>query len=82
MPVMSIIACGMLEDELVYVLSKDREIKQLIVLENRDNSGFLRKLKLKNCTHRTVFLDRVPMLLKDGEKSNFRVPVKFLSLFP
>ncbi len=82
MPVMSIIACGMLEDELVYVLSKDREIKQLIVLENRDNSGFLRKLKLKNCTPRTVFLDRVPMLLKDWEKSNFIVPAKFLSLFP
>jgi len=82
MPVLSIIACGMLEDELVYVLSKDRELKQLIVVENRDNSGFLRKLKSKNCTPRTVFLDRVPMLLKDGGNLDLRVPVKFLSLFP
>lgn len=82
MPVLSIIACGMLEDELVYVLSKDRELKQLIVVENRDSSGFLRKLKSKNCIPRTVFLDRVPMLLKDRSNPDLKVSVKFLSLFP
>ena len=36
MPVLSIIACGMLEDELVHVLSKDSEIEQLIIVENRN----------------------------------------------
>ena len=41
MPVLSIIACGMLEDELVHVLSKDSEIEQLIIVENRNISGFL-----------------------------------------
>jgi len=65
MPVLSIIACRMLEDELVHILSKDRELKQLIVVENRGNLEFLRKLKSKNCTPRTVFLDRIPMLLKE-----------------
>lgn len=57
MPVLSIIACGMLEDELVHVLSKDSEIKQLIVVEDRVNLEFLRKLKSKNCTPRTAYLD-------------------------
>jgi hypothetical protein len=46
MAVLSIIACGMLEDELVHVLSKDSELKQLIVVEDRDNFGFRRKLKI------------------------------------
>lgn len=64
MSVLSIIARGMLEDELVRVLSKDSELKQLIVVENRDNLEFLRKLKSKNCVPRTAFLDSVPMLLK------------------
>ena len=82
MPVLSIIACRMLEDELVHVLSKDRELQQLIVVENRDISGFLRKLKSKNCSPRTVFLDRIPVLLKGGSSPDFKTFAKFLSLFP
>ncbi|RPJ71110.1 MAG: DUF1638 domain-containing protein [Alphaproteobacteria bacterium] len=82
MPVMSIIACGMLEDELVHVLSKDSGLKQLIVVEDRGNLEFLRKLKSKNCTPRAAFLDKVPMLLKDGGRLNSRAFMKFLSLFP
>jgi hypothetical protein len=45
MSVLSIIACGMLEDELVYVLSTDLEIKQLFVVENRNSFRFVQKLK-------------------------------------
>lgn len=82
MPVLSIIACRMLEDELVHVLSKDRELQQLIVVENRDISGFLRKLKSKNCSPRTVFLDRIPALLKGGSSPDFKTFAKFLSFFP
>jgi hypothetical protein len=82
MPVLSIIACGMLEDELVHVLSKDGELEQLIVVENRGNLEFLRKLKSKNRTLRTAFLDRVPMLLNDGQSLNSRALIKFLTLFP
>ncbi len=82
MPVLSIIACGMLEDELVHVLSKDSGLKQLIVVEDRGNLEFLRKLKSKNCTPWTAYLDRVPMLLKDGDSLNSGAHMKFLSLLP
>lgn len=71
MPVLSIIACGMLEDELVHVLSKDSGIKQLIVVENRNSSGFLRKLRSGNHIPRTVPLERVPMLLNSGFSPDF-----------
>lgn len=81
-PVLSIIACGMLEDELVHVLSKDREIKLLIVVENRHNLGLIRKLRSKNCNPRTVFLDRAPMLLKDEHSRGSEAFLQFLSLFP
>lgn len=82
MPVLSIIACGMLEDELVYVLSKDSGLKQLIVVENRNNSGFLRKLKSKNCTPRIAFLDKIQVFLKDRESLSSRTNMKFLSFLP
>ncbi len=82
MAVLSIIACGMLEDELVYVLSKDHELKQLIVVEDRDNFGFRRKLKAINCNFRTVFLDRITILLEDERNIESGLLVKLLSLFP
>lgn len=82
MPVLSIIACGMLEDELVHVLSKDRELQQLIVVESRESLGLLRKLRLRNCNPRTAFLDRVPMLLKSHRNPDFISPARILSGFP
>lgn len=82
MPVLSIIACGMLEDELVHVLSKDRGLQQLIVVENRESLGFLRKLLLRNCNPTTTFLDRVPMLLKGQSNSELGISVRLLSGFP
>jgi hypothetical protein len=64
MPVLSIIACGMLEDELVYVLSKDKGAMRLILVENRQQFRFFRKLKSKNCQARIFPLDRAPFFLR------------------
>ncbi len=63
MPVLSIIACDMLEDELAYVLSKDSELEQLILVEKmecfglrdvpffRQDSYFLRHMRAFACKH-------------------------------
>jgi len=68
MPVLSIIACGMLEDELAYVLSSDRELAQLILVENNEHFGLQRKLKSLGCLPALIPLDRVQEILK-GEKN-------------
>jgi hypothetical protein len=82
MPVLSIIACGMLEDELVHVLSRDCEIRQLIVVENRNIFGFLRKLRSGNLTPRIIPLDRVQMLLKAGFSPGFKKISKVIMYIP
>jgi len=64
MPVLSIIACEMLEDELVYVLSKDQNTARLVLVENRQCFRFVRKLKSENCQARLFPLDRIPFILK------------------
>jgi hypothetical protein len=69
----------MLEDELEYVLSRDCEIKQLIVVESRYNFGFLRKLRSGNCVFRTVSLDRVQILLKDKFSPDFKTFTRVLA---
>jgi len=63
MPVLSIIACGMLEDELAYVLSGDSELAQLILVENSEHFGLQRKLKSLGCLPALIPLDRVPEIL-------------------
>ncbi|MDD5614775.1 MAG: DUF1638 domain-containing protein [Candidatus Methanoperedens sp.] len=63
MPVLSIIACGMLEDELAYVLSGDRELAQLILVENSEHFGLQRKLKSLGCLPALIPLDRLSEIL-------------------
>jgi hypothetical protein len=82
MPTLSIIACGMLEDELVHVLSRDSDLQQLIIVESRESLGLLHKLRSRNCNPRTAFLDRVPMLIKDRSNSNIRNSSRFPTSFP
>jgi hypothetical protein len=82
MPVLSIISCGMLEDELVHVLSKDSGLKQLIVVEDRNSLEFIQKLKSKNCTPRTAYIDRIPILVKESENCDSKTCMQFLSLLP
>jgi hypothetical protein len=72
MPVLSIIACGMLEDELAYVLSSDRELDQLILVENSEHFGLQRKLKSLGCLPTLVPLDRVPEILI--RENNYSLP--------
>jgi hypothetical protein len=82
MTVLSIIACRMFEDELAHVLSSDRELEQLIVVESRDSFGLLRKLKSDNCLPGTVPLDRIPFLLGNGHGSGSMAIAKPLLKLP
>jgi hypothetical protein len=72
----------MFEDELAHVLSSDRKLEQLIVVEGRDSFGLLRKLKSDNCLPGTAPLDRVPFLLENGHGSGFMTIAKPLIQLP
>jgi hypothetical protein len=82
MPVLSIIACEMLEDELVYVLSKDQNTARLILVENRECFRFVRKLKFENCQARLFPLDRIPFILTQMQSPvSIQIP-NFILKFP
>jgi hypothetical protein len=78
MPVLSIIACGMLEDELAYVLSGDRELAQLILVENSEHFGLQRKLKSLGCFPTLIPLDRVLEILIRENNQSFPAIIKSL----
>lgn len=79
MPVLSIIACEMLEDELVYVFSKDLNSNQLIIIENRQSFRFVRKLKARNCRFGLFPLEKVPSVLEGMHNSLSLKILNFLS---
>lgn len=82
MSVLSIIACEMLEDELVYVLSKDHDLNQLIVIESRQSFMLVRKLKSRNCQPRILSLDMIPIFLKEANNSLSMNLIRLLLKFP
>ncbi|MBP1909211.1 DUF1638 domain-containing protein [Methanolobus bombayensis] len=68
----------MLEDELVYVLSKDLEIKNLFVVENKNSLRFIQKLKSENLKPFVFSSDRLyPIVLENNRRSSGR----FIKLF-
>jgi hypothetical protein len=82
MPVLSIIACRIFEDEIAHIISNDKELEQLIVVESKDSFGLLRKLKSDNCLPGATPLDRVPFLLENGHGSGFMTTVKPFLILP
>ncbi len=82
MPVLSIVACEMLEDELVYVLSKDPEIKRLFVIENRTSFRFVKKLKSENLKPFMFSPDKLYPLISEINRKSFGNPMRKFSNFP
>jgi hypothetical protein len=76
MPVLSIIACDMLEDELTYVLSKDSELAQLILVEKTECFGLQRKLKSLGCLPALIPLYRIQEILKGEKNQSFPAILK------
>ena len=59
MPVLSIIACKMLEDELVHLLSVDREVRELLLVDGRECLSLSGKLRAQNRPHLLLGLDKI-----------------------
>lgn len=64
MPVLSIIACSILEDELTRVLSLDPTLRHLFLVDNLDGMGLSRKLHAQSRAHLLVDGEEIPDRIK------------------
>lgn len=71
MPVLSIIACRILEDELTRVLSLDHTLRHLFLVDSTDAMGLSRKLRTQNRAHLIVACEEIPNRIKGLQKDNF-----------
>ena len=70
MPVLSIIACRILEDELTHVLSLDRKLRHLILVDNADGDGLSGKLRAEGRPHLVISRKEIPDLIEDLQNGN------------
>jgi hypothetical protein len=59
MPVLSIIACRMLEDEIVHLLSADREVRELLLVDGKESLSLSEKLRAQNRPHILLAMESI-----------------------
>lgn len=62
MPVITVLGCRIFEDEILHIIEKDPELEEIIILENENNSGLLRKINEIQYSHKLMPLDQVPKI--------------------
>jgi hypothetical protein len=67
MPVLSIVACRMLEDELVHLLSADRDVRELLLVDGMQALSLSAKLKAQSRPHLLLGLDKIAPHLRERE---------------
>ncbi len=71
MPVLSIIACSILEDELTHMLSLDPTLRHLFLVDNLDGMRLSRKLHAQSRAHLLVDGEEIPDRIKTLYRDNF-----------
>jgi len=54
MTVIGVLNCKMLQDEIVYLIERDPEIKEIVVVENNEHQEFIQKLDKLEISYRLV----------------------------
>lgn len=78
MPVITILGCRIFEDEVIHIIEKDPELKQIIVLENENNSGLLRKLQELQYPVAVMPLEKIEKIAERKDNSSFILVVDLL----
>lgn len=80
MPVMSIISCKIMQDELVWLFANDSEINKIIIVENENISEFTEKLNEQCVFYETTPFKNLHHVLENVEKNKFTVVVNIMEL--
>jgi hypothetical protein len=69
MPVITMIGCRMFEDEIMHLLENDPEIGKVLVVENEDCGGIMRKMAEAGIAHTALPIEGIPEKAAGKDKS-------------
>ncbi len=78
MPVMSIVACRMYEDEIVYLLENDTDLDDVVLIENGGHHGLARKLTDVGYAHRVLPLDKIKRNPEGGKAKKITLIINII----
>lgn len=80
MTVMSIIACKIMEDEIVWLLANDPEVDNVIIVKNENISEFTEKLVEEDISFRILPFQDVQSAVENEDKSKLSIVINILEL--
>jgi hypothetical protein len=78
MPIMSIVSCKIMQDEIVWILENDSSIDEIIVVENENIREFVEKLNKADILHYILPLEKISPFIKVGNKSDKYIVLVYL----
>ncbi|WP_406657310.1 DUF1638 domain-containing protein [Methanolobus sp. ZRKC2] len=80
MSVLSLLGCKILQDEILWLFTKDSQIKRILIVENENISEFTEKLDEQNICYDVFSLEKISGIVKDAHKDELTVVVNLLEL--
>ncbi|WP_370574421.1 DUF1638 domain-containing protein [Methanomethylovorans sp.] len=80
MPVLSILGCKILQDELVWLLSNDPQVMQIVIVASGNISEFAEKLDGQDIHYKVLPFEKIPRVLERTDKDKLTVVVNLMEL--
>ncbi|HHV24891.1 MAG TPA: DUF1638 domain-containing protein [Methanosarcina sp.] len=81
MPIMSIISCKIMQDEIIWILENDSSIDEILVVENENVRDFVEKLDKVNLQYKMLSLEEIPSLPEmESECKKYTVLIHLMEL--
>ncbi|MEL4304448.1 DUF1638 domain-containing protein [Methanococcoides sp. LMO-2] len=80
MPVLSLLSCKILQDEIVWLLGNDSQITNIVIVANENISEFTEKLDEQHTSYEITPIEKITKALENVDKNEFVVVVNILEL--
>ncbi|AKB78697.1 hypothetical protein MSHOH_2214 [Methanosarcina horonobensis HB-1 = JCM 15518] len=80
MPVLSILSCKILQDEIVWLITNDSQIKRVIIAENGNILEFTEKLDEQHINYNIVPFKKLPQILQNIDRDELTLVVNLREL--
>lgn len=80
MPVMSILSCKMLQDEIIWLIANDFQIERVLIVANKNIFEFTEKLDEQHIYYDIVPFEKLPQRLNNIDNDEFTIVINLMEL--
>jgi hypothetical protein len=77
---MSVLSCKILQDEIIWLIANDSQIKRVLIVANKNISEFTEKLDEQHICYDIVPFEKLPQILNNIDNDEFTIVVNLMEL--